>query len=93
MNLVDKDQTPPIDVVALVAYKAKDANARLFISDGVNDHVILHLTGKNSGREMWVALNDLYQSSNHNCKMVLKEKLRNIKMTKGEGVTSYLTQT
>ena len=38
------------------------------------------------------SLSNLYQSTNQNRKMVLREKLRNTKMTKGEPVTSYLTR-
>ena len=41
---------------------------------------------------MWDALTSLFQSSNENKKMVLREKLKSIKMAKAEGVTSYLTR-
>ena len=41
---------------------------------------------------MWTALISLYESSNENRKMVLKEKLKSIKMNGGEGVTTYLTR-
>jgi hypothetical protein len=92
LDLVDKDQKHPIDVVELALYKTKDSKARLFITDGVKDHVIPHLIGKTYGREMWVALTNLYQNNSYNRKMVVKEKLRNIDMAKGEGVTSYLTR-
>jgi hypothetical protein len=37
-------------------------------------------------------LNDLYQSKNENKVMVLRERLRSMKMEKGEGVVHYLTQ-
>ena len=42
--------------------------------------------------EMWESLTRLYQSFNENRKMVLREKLKRIKMTKVENVTSYLTR-
>ena len=41
---------------------------------------------------MWDALNSLFQSSNENRKMVLREKLKSIKMAKVEGVIPYLTR-
>jgi hypothetical protein len=41
---------------------------------------------------MWESLTKLYQSSNENRKMVLREKLKGIKMTKTENVTTYLTK-
>ena len=41
---------------------------------------------------MWDALTGLFQSSNKNRKMVLREKLKSIKMVKGEVVMTYLTR-
>jgi hypothetical protein len=41
---------------------------------------------------MWEAIIKLYRNSNLNRKMVLKEKLRKAKMTKGESASSYLTR-
>ena len=42
--------------------------------------------------EMWESLTKLYQSDNENEKMMLREKLRNTKMTKTNTVVSYLTK-
>ena len=41
---------------------------------------------------MWTALTNLYQSSNENRKMVLREKLKSIRMNKGENMAIYLTR-
>ena len=41
---------------------------------------------------MWDALTGLFQSSNENRKMVLREKLKSIRMVKGEVMLSYLTR-
>ena len=41
---------------------------------------------------MWDALTNLFQSSNENRKMVLREKLKSIKMAKAEGLIPYLTR-
>lgn len=38
------------------------------------------------------SLNQMYQSSNANRKMVLREKMKCIRMAKGDSVTFYLTQ-
>ena len=42
-------------------------------------------------KTMWSALTGLFQSSNENMKMVLREKLKNIKMVKGEVCVTYFT--
>ena len=41
---------------------------------------------------MWDALTNLYQSSDENQKMVLREKLKSIRMATSENVASYLTR-
>ena len=61
------------------------------ILDGIKDHVIPHVRGKYHAYEMWEASTKLYQSSNENGKMVLKEKLNAIKMKGFKGVVTYLT--
>jgi hypothetical protein len=48
--------------------------------------------GKIHAYEMWESLTKLYQSTNENRKMVLREKLKSIKMTKAENVVTYLTR-
>ena len=58
----------------------------------VKDHIVPHLLGLDTTRKMWEAIIKLYQNSNLNRKTVLKEKLQNTKMRKGESVSSYLTR-
>jgi hypothetical protein len=52
--------------------------------------VIPHLSGKNTTKDMWKSLSDLYQPKNENRVMVLRERLRNSKMAKGEGVVPVI---
>jgi hypothetical protein len=84
--------TPPIEPKELVVHNLKDMKPRRIILDGVKDHLIPHLSGKNSATDMWEALKRLFQSKNENHKMVLREKLRDTKMTGSDRVTSYLIQ-
>ena len=79
------------DAATLCANK-KDIKARRIILDAVKDHVIPHISSKTHSYQMWDALTSLFQSSNENRKMVLREKLKSIKMAKAEGVTSYFTR-
>jgi len=62
------------------------------ILEGIKDHVIPHVREKTYAHEMWTALTSLYQSSNENRKMVLKEKLKAIKMANTDSATTYLTK-
>ena len=80
------------NAVAFAAFNKKDIKARRIILDAVNDHVIPHICGKDRAHEMWTTLTGLFQSSNENRKMVLREKLKSIKMVKGEVCMTYLTR-
>ena len=97
-DIVRNTTTNPItipastDAAALTAFNKKDCKARRIILDAVKDHIIPHISGKDKAHEMWTALTSLYESSNENRKMVLREKLKSIRMNGGEGVTAYLTR-
>ena len=83
-------------VSTVVADKAvfdkKDIKAKRIILDAIKDHVIPHVTGKYYAHHTWTTLTNLFQSSNENQKMVLREKLKGIQMNKGENMAAYLTR-
>lgn len=91
-DIVEKPVTISTGAVHLVEYNKRNVKAKRIILDAIKDHVIPHVTGKKNAFEMWGSLTKLYQSSNENRKMVLREKLRSIKMTRTDSVTSYLTK-
>jgi hypothetical protein len=95
-DIVENTTTHPVVVptnaTLLAAYNKKSIKAKRFILDAIKDHLIPHLTGKTHAYEMWESLTKLYQSTNENRKMVLREKLKSIKMTKAENVVTYLTR-
>ena len=82
----------PTDVVARTAFNIKDIKAKIILLDAIKDHIIPHISGKDHAHQMCTALTKLYQSSNENQKMVLREKLNSIRMNKGENMTTYLTR-
>ena len=57
---MDKALKTPINATTLVAHKRKDMKAKRIVLDGVKDHVVPHLSGKKTAREMWEALAKLY---------------------------------
>ena len=61
----------------------------MILLDAIKDYVIPHITVKLDAYKMWDALTKLYQSSNENRKMVLREKLKSIKMVKDEEIVTY----
>lgn len=73
-NIVEKPITIPTDATFLAEYNKKNVKTRRIILDAIKYHVIPHVTGKNNAYEMWDSLCKLYQSSNQDRKMVLKDK-------------------
>jgi hypothetical protein len=71
-------------------FRKRNNKEKMTICDGVRDHIIPHLTGKDYAFEMWEYLCKLYQSPNQNRKMVLQDKLMRILMLDSESVTSFL---
>jgi hypothetical protein len=84
--------TPPTDAIDLVIHNQRDVKSMCIILYGVKDHLISHLSRKKTTWDMWEALKSLFQSKNENHIMVLREKLRDTKMTRSDTVKSYLTR-
>jgi hypothetical protein len=95
-DIVENTTTHPVvvptDATLLAAFTKKSIKAKRFILDAIKDHLIPHLMGKTNAYEMWESWIKLYQSTNENQKMVLREKLKSMKMTKAENVVTYLTR-
>jgi hypothetical protein len=82
---------PPTTAPILLAeFKKRNNKAKRTICDSVRDHIIPHLIGKAWAYEMWASLCKIYQSSNENQKMVLRDRMRGIHMLEDESVTSFL---
>jgi hypothetical protein len=93
-EFIDKD-VPKLDVANaanLDALKKKVAKVRRILLEGVRDHIVSILHGKFTPYAMWKNLTDLFQNNNDHRKLVLKDKLRNIKIEKGESIPKYLTK-
>lgn len=58
----------------------------------MRDHIVPHLSKKKTTREMWEALNKIYQSDKHNRKMVMIDKLRETRISKLDNVATHLTK-
>jgi len=80
--------TPPTDANKLAEHKKDE----LLILDAIRDQTIPHISGKKIAKEMWQALKKLYQSDKEYRKMVLRDKLKNTKMSKIDTVATYLTK-
>ena len=90
-EFIDKDVPKP-DAANLDAWKNKVAKVRRIMLEGVQDHIVSSLHGKATPHAMCKTLTDLFQNNNDHRKLVLKDKLRKIKMEKGDSIPKYLTK-
>ena len=80
------------DVALLDAWKKKTAKTRRILLEGVKDHIVSILHGKATPFLMWKALTEFFQRISDQRKLALKDKLRKIKMEKGDSILKYLTK-
>jgi len=66
--------------------------ARRIILEGVRDHIVSNLHGKETPFTMWKALTNLFENNSDHKKLALKDKLKKIKMEKGDSIPKYLTK-
>ena len=72
-EIVEQTVTVPTDTTLLAEFKKKNVKAKRIILDSVKDHIIPHVVEKDYAFQMWESLGNLYQSSNQNKKMVVRE--------------------
>ena len=51
---------PLIEATLLISKKKKDIKSRRIILDGVKDHVIPHLFGNTTSKDMWEVMNKIF---------------------------------
>eukprot|EP00253_Pinus_taeda_P027856 PITA_27856 len=91
-DLIDQEVPKPTDATQLEEWKKCVARARRIILEGVQDHIVSSLHGKETLFAMWKILKDLYQNNSSQRKLALKDKLRKIKCEKGDTITTFLNK-
>ena len=92
-EFIDNDisKTVATDASLLDAWKKKVAKARSILLEGVRDHIVSSLHGKETPYTMWKALTIFFQSRSDHIKLSLKDKLGKIKKERGDTISKYLT--
>ena len=91
-EFIDAEVPKPTDATQVEAWQKKMEKCRRILLEGVKDHIVSSMHGKYSPYFMWKALTDLFQSKSDQRKLALKDKLRHIKMEKGDSIPKYLTK-
>jgi hypothetical protein len=86
-ELVDKAVTPSTDPAALDTHNKKEIKAERVLLESMKDHLIPHLTEKMTTKVMFDALVSLFQSKNMNRKIILRNKLISVHMSRSDNVS------
>ena len=93
-NFIDQEipKLATTNAQELAEWKKCVAKARRIILEGVWDHIVSSLHGKDTLFSMWKTLKDLYQNNSDQRKLALKDKLQKIKMEAEDSIPKYLTK-
>ena len=80
----------PTDADPLKKYEENQARTKSLIIDGVKDHVIPHVTGKNIAHDMLSALEVMSQRGSVQRRILLENHMRMFQMMKGEEIDRFL---
>eukprot|EP00253_Pinus_taeda_P034689 PITA_34689 len=89
-DFIDQEVPKLTNATQLVEWKKCVARARRILLEGVRDHIVSSLHGKETPFSMWKTLKYLYKKSNDQRNLTLKDKLRKIKCEKGDTISTYL---
>lgn len=81
-----------VDVQDLESWKEDLAKARRIILEGVQDHIVSNLLGKETPFMIWKALIELFENSSDHRNLALKDKIQSIKMQKNDTIPQYLSR-
>jgi len=74
-DFIDQEVPKPTNATELAEWKKCVARARRIFLEGVRDHIVSSLHGKETPFSMWKTLKDIYQNSSGQRKLALKDKL------------------
>ena len=73
-DFIDQEISKPTNKTKQVEWRKCVARARRILLEGVRDHIVSSLHGKETLHAMWKTLKDLYQNSSDQRKLALKDK-------------------
>jgi hypothetical protein len=82
----------PTDAAEKEKHQKDTIRAKRIIADSIKDHLIPYVSSKKTPKEMFDALNKLYEGKNINQKMNLRTQLKNTRMQKGESIQEYFSR-
>jgi len=91
-HIVKKKTTIPTNAKDKELHYALETRAQRILLDGVKDDMVPNIGEKQTSHEMWAHLKGLFEAKHESRIMALKERIQHTSMSKGEGITVYLTK-
>jgi hypothetical protein len=82
----------PDDVADKEKHQKDTIRAKRIITDSIKDHLITYVSSNKTLKEIFDALNRLYEGKNINWKMNLRTRLKNTRMQRGESIQEYFSR-
>ncbi|XP_057860841.2 uncharacterized protein LOC131069436 [Cryptomeria japonica] len=84
-----KEQPVPEDKDELLQFKKNVVKAKKILIDSLKDHLVPIISKMSSTKDMFKALEGMYEINNTSRALALRKQLHHVKMTKGESVITY----
>jgi hypothetical protein len=91
-RFVKEEVLEPADATEKAKHQKDTIRAKRIIANSIKDHLIPYVSSKKTLKEMFDALNRLYEGKNINRKMNLITQLKNTRMQKGESIQEYFSR-
>ena len=91
-SYINEDVPVPKGDEAKALHKKKLVMAKRIISDSIKDHLIPQVSSLKTPKEMFDSLTKLFEGTNINRKMTLRNQLKNVKIQNAKTLQSYFTR-
>lgn len=81
-----------VDVQNLIQWKKYVAMVRRIILEGVQEHIVSKIHGKETPFTTWKKITEIFENIYDSRKMTLKNKVRKINMEKNDSILNFLTK-
>jgi hypothetical protein len=91
-RFVKEEVSGPDDAADKAKHQKDTIWAKRIIADSIKHHMIPYVSSKNTQKEMFDALNRLYEGKNINQKTNLRTQLKNTRIQRGESIQEYFSE-
>ena len=91
-GFIKEDVKEPEEEEAMAKHKKDMIKVKKIIANSIKDQLISHVSSKNSPKEMFDSLSNMFEGKNINRRMNLRIQLRGVNIKKTESIQSYISR-